>query len=120
MRTGYLATAAVAAALTLSAAPAAAQFAGPPMGSQAAGVRLGDHCRDGRCGRTNIGIGVDLSSYYGGEWALYNNRSWNADSYNDWWHERPERAYPRWVRQQQRSGQCTEDRMWWSGSGWRC
>ena len=50
-------------------------------------------------------------------WALYNNRSWDSDSYNDWWHDRPDRAYPRWIQHNQN---CTPDRMWWSGSGWHC
>jgi hypothetical protein len=50
-------------------------------------------------------------------WALYNNRTWDSDSYNDWWHDRPDRAYPRWVRNNR---DCSPDRMWWSGAGWRC
>ena len=58
-------------------------------------------------------------AYADGEWALYNNRSWAPDSYNDWWHDRPDRAFPRWV-QEQRGGACAPDRMWWSGGGWRC
>ena len=41
--------------------------------------------------------------------------AWRANSYNDWWHERPERAYPRWMANNQ---DC--QRMWWSGGGWRC
>ena len=45
------------------------------------------------------------------------NRSFSPDKWNDWWHERPERAFPRWVWRNQN---CTEDRMWWSGAGWRC
>lgn len=45
------------------------------------------------------------------------NRSFDADKWNDWWHERPERSFPRWVW---RNRGCTEDRMWWSGAGWRC
>jgi hypothetical protein len=45
------------------------------------------------------------------------NRSFDPDKWNDWWHERPERAFPRWVW---RNRDCTEDRMWWSGAGWRC
>lgn len=56
-----------------------------------------------------------VPNYYGGEWALYNNRGWEADSYNDWWHERPARAVPRWVR---RNGNCA--REYWSGGGWTC
>src|SRR5215218_9709434 len=37
-----------------------------------------------RHGDIDIGYGW----YGGGEWALYNNRSWEAESYNDWWHDR--------------------------------
>jgi hypothetical protein len=43
--------------------------------------------------------------------------AWRADSYNDWWHERPWRSYPRWVQNNQN---CEPDRMWWSGGGWHC
>src|ERR1044071_686488 len=68
------------------------------------------HHRSVRCGQ--VGVVMD---WYGGEWALYNNRSWDPDSYNDWWHDRPDRAFPRWV---QHNEDCTPDRMWWSGSGW--
>ena len=70
--------------------------------------------RDRRVIECSSGIWVN-----GGEWALYNNRTFDSDSYNDWWHDRPDRAFPRWV-QEQRGGPCTEDRMWWSGSGWHC
>jgi hypothetical protein len=58
---------------------------------------------------------------YGDYWGYYNpdfNRSWDSDSYNDWWHDRPDRAFPRWVQQQKET--CEPDRMWWSGSGWHC
>ena len=53
-------------------------------------------------------------------WGYYDadiNRSWDPDSFNDWWHDRPDRAFPRWVRN---NAGCDEDRMWSSGSGWRC
>jgi hypothetical protein len=58
---------------------------------------------------------VTVPQIYGGEWALHNNRGWAPDSYNDWWHDRPDRAYPRWTRTNQNC-----ERIWWSGSGWRC
>jgi len=45
------------------------------------------------------------------------DRSWAPDSFNDWWHDRPDRAYPRWVWH---NYDCSADRMWWSGAGWRC
>ena len=40
---------------------------------------------------------------------------WRPDSFNDWWHDRPERSYPAWVA---RNTMC--ERRWWSGGGWRC
>lgn len=73
--------------------------------------RRGDHRRGRRSDTVVIG---DLG-YYGGEWALYNNRSFESDSYNDWWHDRPDRAYPRWMSNNQ---DC--QRQYWTGNGWRC
>ena len=40
---------------------------------------------------------------------------WRHNSYNDWWHERPHRSFPRWV---QNNENC--ERQWWSGGVWRC
>jgi len=76
---------------------------------------------DRRRGHDRRGDGdVFVSSYYDSDgWAYYNNRSWAPDSFNDWWHDRPDRAYPRWV-QEQRGGVCDPQRMWSSGAGWRC
>ena len=51
--------------------------------------------------------------YDGGDYDA--NRSFSPDSWNDWWHERPDRAFPRWVRHNQNC-----ERMWYSGAGWRC
>jgi len=59
--------------------------------------------------------GYGYGYYYPGDYDA--NRSFDPDKWNDWWHERPERAFPRWVWRNQN---CTEDRMWWSGAGWRC
>jgi len=123
MRLRLLTAAGLAAALTVSAAPAEAQqFTGmhtsvittpePPV------VRpFPRHfaCRDSRFGCQGDGF-----AYADGEWALYNNRAFEPDSYNDWWNDRPDRAYPRWVQEQRRSGTCDPDRIWWSGSGWHC
>lgn len=66
--------------------------------------------RDRRGCEVSVGTWVDA-----GEWALYNNRSWESDSYNDWWHDQPWRSYPRWVSKNE---DC--QRQWWSGGGWRC
>jgi len=50
-----------------------------------------------------------------GDWEYTGNQTWRSDSFNDWWHERPNRAYPAWV---QRNRDC--QRMWWSGETLRC
>jgi hypothetical protein len=73
----------------------------------------------GRNHRHHSGRG-GLAYPYG--WELYDanydiDRSWQSDSFNDWWHDRPDRAYPRWVWHNRG---CSEDRMWSSGAGWRC
>ena len=60
---------------------------------------------------------------FAGPWGYYDtdiNASWEADSFNDWWHDRPDRAYPRWVRDGRHDEGCDPERMWWSGSGWHC
>jgi hypothetical protein len=75
------------------------------------GPRL-DGDRRGRRSSCEISTGTWVD---GGEWALYNNRSWESDSYNDWWHDQPWRSYPRWVTKNE---DC--QRLWWSGGGWRC
>jgi hypothetical protein len=69
-------------------------------------------------GRRRHGHGSD--GFLGGTWAWYDpdlNRSWDSDSYNDWWHDRPDRAYPRWV---QHNEGCDEGRLWQGGGAWRC
>ena len=79
------------------------------------GDRRGGRDSRGRRGSRQPVCDVIAGGWYGGEWALYNNRGWESDSYNDWWHDRPDRAYPRWVGTNQNC-----ERQWWSGGGWRC
>ena len=50
-----------------------------------------------------------------GEWPQQGDTAWRSDSFNDWWHDRPDRAYPRWMLSNQNC-----DRMWWGGGAWRC
>jgi hypothetical protein len=85
--------------------------------SQASGSPVFQACRGGgHHRRGNAGCnGAVVFDVYGGDWARYNNRSFEPDSYNDWWHDRPDRAFPRWM---QSNRNC--DRVWWSGGGWRC
>ena len=133
-----LTAAALAAALALPSTPGSAQEAmsarvGDGHSGRFIGVPGVRHdfgpCRDGdrrdrdrrdvrRDGRFRCAF--DGFAYADGEWALYNNRSWDPDSYNDWWNDRPDRAFPRWVQEQHARGTCEPDRMWWSGSGWHC
>ena len=129
MHTKFLFATALTAVLTWSAAPATAQqtaergtphfkspaFAGVP------GFRpcdKGDRQHEHR--DASFRCGGDGWAYVDSEWALHNNRSWNPDSYNDWWHDRPDRAFPRWVQEQRARGTCNPGGVWWSGAGWHC
>jgi hypothetical protein len=69
-----------------------------------------DRHRRGGCGFGYAGYGYAEDS-----WALYNNRSWSEDSYNDWWHDRPDRAYPRWMSHNR---DCA--RRWYMGDTLTC
>jgi hypothetical protein len=40
---------------------------------------------------------------------------WRPNSFNDWWHERPNRSFPRWMKHNQNC-----ERQWWGGGTWRC
>lgn len=77
------------------------------------GDRFG-HSRRDRQGFCD-GAAFDQFTWYGG--STYDDRAWAPESGNGWWHDRPDRAFPRWVQHNQN---CTPDRMWWSGSGWHC
>jgi hypothetical protein len=44
----------------------------------------------------------------------FDNSSWHSDSYNDWWHDQPWRAYPRWLT----SG--TRQVCWYAGDTLVC
>lgn len=135
MKTMLLAAAGAIAAVVLAAVPAYAQersFSGSSGGSHrfvgqqpfscfrsggGTTAFAGERNRDMRRNRNlrsacNSDVVMD---WYGGEWALYNNRTWEPDSYNDWWHDRPDRAYPAWMRHNQ---DC--QRMWFAGDTLRC
>jgi hypothetical protein len=75
----------------------------------------GDHRRRNRRDRGDTIIVGDGFGYYGGEWARWNNRTFESDSYNDWWHDQPWRSYPRWTTQ---NLGC--DKRWYSGDILRC
>jgi hypothetical protein len=60
-----------------------------------------------------------LAYGYGGGYYDYGdfdgNRSFDPDKWNDWWHDRPDRAYPRWMTRNQ---DCA--RRWYSGDVLTC
>ena len=118
-----------AAALALcAAAPATAQtlagagFSGSAalsteagMGGSGVAVHRGDNGEFGSSGHGDRRGGYG-SGYYSELRPGYDlNHVWASDSFNDWWHDRPERAFPRWMSSNQ---DC--QRQWWSGGGWRC
>jgi hypothetical protein len=116
------------AVLMVPAVPAFAQAAGPTSVRIHRGGDHGGHHgnhrasgRDRRFGHfasasdeRRFGRGFAGDYGYGGEWARYNNRSWDSDSYNDWWHDQPWRSYPRWLN----NDKC--ERMWYSADTLRC
>lgn len=60
------------------------------------------------------GGGYGYGGYY--DYGDYDaNRSFDPDKWNDWWHERPERAFPRWMA---RNRDCA--RQWYSGDVLTC
>ena len=74
------------------------------------------HDRDGRRDRRDFDRG-DVFGPWDYAYNFDGNRSFDPDKWNDWWHERPWRAYPRWV---QHNRDCEPDRMWQGGGVWRC
>lgn len=105
-------------AVTLPAAPAQAKDGGgfafsfrpDTTVSPAPDFRFGrrDGDRDRRRHRGFDGVVYTDREYQG-------DSAWRSDSFNDWWHERPNRAYPAWV---QRNQDCA--RQWWQGSVLAC
>lgn len=115
--------------------PAAPAMALDPGGSQfTAGAAAGVTIHRGRPGHSVGEFGGDRDGRsrhgdrrrhsrhgFGEGFAYFGDReyqgdiAWRATSYNDWWHERPWRSYPRWV---QSNENC--ERQWQGGGVWRC
>ena len=71
---------------------------------------------DGRSDRRDFDGDDGFGNFYY-SYDFDGNRSFDPDKWNDWWHERPWRAYPRWV---QYNRNCDPSRMWQGGGVWRC
>ena len=69
----------------------------------------------GHSRHSHVGDGAGFGgwAYYDGDYDA--NRSFDPDKWNDWWHDRPDRAYPAWMRRNQ---DCA--RVWYSGSELSC
>lgn len=100
------------AAAQLSDPPAAPSFASPSPGFRGGFSRFGRHgdSRHDRFGR----------DFGGGAYIAYDrdyqgDTAWRPDSFNDWWHDRPDRAFPRWTQ-----GPTDCSRRYWAGGAWRC
>ena len=112
------AAALTAAGATLPAAPAAAvDRPGMAQAATAASVTVhrgpriapgivGRDRRDRRRGFDGVGY-LAVPEYQG-------DSAFRPDGFNDWWHSRPDRNEPRWLR----SNNC--ERQYWTGGGWRC
>lgn len=89
--------------------------------SHSGGVRLHEAGSNGRHGgfddrhsrHVHVGDGFGGWGYYDGDYDA--NRSFAEDKWNDWWHDRPDRAYPAWMRRNQ---DCA--RPWYSASELTC
>ena len=114
MRTLLLVIAALAVAAPIPAAAQSAQgthFSFRSGSGHHGGFGRGDF--DRRDGRRNRG--GDSIVYYDDYREYQGDSAWKSDSFNDWWHDRPDRAYPRWVGNNQNC-----ERKWFAGDTLRC
>jgi hypothetical protein len=133
MHRGLLGLAAMSAALVIP-SPASAQGAvassgfSAVSGTQRIGVLTGrpggEFGRRGGFGdghRHHIRVDgrVQGGGYYSSGYNDYGdydaNRSFDPDKWNDWWHDRPDRAFPRWMSRNQGC-----ERPWYSGDVLTC
>ena len=116
MRIGWFAAGVLGVALAV---PAVAQdrVGSGLVGSNQVTVHRGgggfDH--SGRFGRFDRRGGFGGGSVWIDRGGFQGDTAWRSDSFNDWWHDRPDRSLPRWLSNNQ---DCR--RLWWSGGGWRC
>lgn len=102
---------------------AAASFTASSVMRDFAFARSGDGVRvhrgaGGRYNHDHRGMVPPGYGYAGGYWEYGDydaNRSFDPDKWNDWWHERPGRAFPRWMA---RNRDCA--RQWYSGDVLTC
>jgi hypothetical protein len=110
--------------LTIAApVPAEAQSAGMQLSARSGSGHHGGFNRPGRSGRDGGFVSAERRRDRGNDdgFVYYDYReyqgdsAWKSDSFNDWWHDRPDRAYPRWVTANQNC-----ERKWFAGDTLRC
>lgn len=102
-----LAFAAVPLVATLPVAVEARERTNPTFVAAPSGPFHGDFGRHRR--HRGFGDTIYIDREYQGDTA------WRRTGFNDWWHERPERSFPRWMQNNQGC-----ERQWWDGSTLRC
>jgi hypothetical protein len=112
---------AASAAALIGTSPAVAQeFTGPGFqsGGGLTGISAPTNSRTGHLRHVRVDPRAFAYGYSSGynDYGDYDaNRSFDADKWNDWWHERPERSFPRWMSRNQ---DCA--RRWYSGDVLTC
>lgn len=102
-----LAFAALSLAAALPAAPALAGDGPSPAFVSGSGGPFHGNFRHRR--HRGFGDTIYIDREYQGDTA------WRATGFNDWWHDQPERSFPRWM---QNNANC--ERRWWGGDALRC
>jgi hypothetical protein len=82
-------------------------------GSSGVSVRSGTGFGNGHHGGFRHRRGYDGFFVYDRDYQ--GDTAWRSDSFNDWWHEQPERSYPRWMLNNQNC-----EKQWYQGDILRC
>jgi hypothetical protein len=99
---------------TASSAFANVRFGSPPVATIGRDFRRG-HGRHIRVPDVAVAMPYGYAGGYYDPGDYDANRSFSPDKWNDWWHERPERAFPRWMS---RNRDCA--RQWYAGDVLTC
>src|SRR3712207_4141378 len=112
MHPRLLVTAALGASVLVVSTPSAAQHIRPhAVGQGVANAKFPDGTPNVRHHPRRDFDGTAFAWGYGFPTA-YDDAGWAPSSGNSWWHDRPDRAYPRWVMEQRHSdGPCDPSRM---------
>jgi len=94
-------------------APAAAIDRNHRISVASSGVQVHNGFGDHRGGFRRHGSVGDSVVIYDRDYQ--GDSAWRSDSFNDWWHDNPNRAYPHWMLGNQNC-----ERQWYQGDVLRC